>query len=62
MQRQIVDAHLQDQRWRQEQYEKDRQQREARLAAEAPQRQLCRMYELREKFAEAQAAGCGRYR
>lgn len=62
MQRQIVDAHLQDQRWRQEQYEKDRQQREARLAAEAPQRQLCRMYELREKFAEAQAAGCWRYR
>lgn len=62
MQRQVVDAHLQEQRWRQEQYEKERQQREARLAAEAPQRQLCRMYELREKFAEAQAAGCWRYR
>ena len=61
MQRQRQEAMLQEQRWRQEQYEKDRQAREARAAADAPKKQLCNMYALNGNTRDAQAAGCYRY-
>lgn len=62
MQRQRLEAQLQEQKWRQEQYEKERELRENRTSAENPQKQLCTMYQLNGKTAEAQAAGCYRYR
>lgn len=62
MQRQQQEAHLQELRWRQEQYEKERQLAERRLVADEPKRQLCTMYQLNGKFAEARAAGCDRGR
>jgi len=58
LQQQRLDAQLQQQRWAQEQYEKDRQQREARIAAEAPKKQLCNMYALNGNTRDARAAGC----
>ena len=61
MQRQRQDAQLHQQRWQQEQYEKDRLAREARAAADAPKRQLCNMYALNGNARDAQAAGCYRY-
>lgn len=58
LERQRHEARLEEQRWRQEQYEKDRELREQRVAADAPKRQLCNMYQLNGKYAEARAAGC----
>lgn len=58
MQRQRHEAQLKEQKWRQEQYEKELKLREAREAADAPKRQLCNMYALNGKYREARAAGC----
>lgn len=58
MQQQRLEAQLQQQRWAQEQYEKDRQMREAREQAEAPKKQLCNMYALNGNVRDARAAGC----
>lgn len=58
MQQQRLDAQLQQQRWAQEQFEKERQIREARELANAPKKQLCNMYALNGKAQEARAAGC----
>lgn len=60
LQQQRLDAQLQQQRWAQEEYEKDRQQREAKAVADAPRAQLCNMYALNGKTQEARAAGCYR--
>lgn len=58
LQQQRLDAQLQQQRWAQEQYEKERQVREARELAEAPKRQLCNMYALNGNARGAREAGC----
>lgn len=42
----------------QQQHERDRQERAAKEAAEAPKRQLCNMYELNGNTREAWDAGC----
>jgi len=62
LQRQRQEAQIQEMKWRQEQYEKERKLREQRAAADAPKQQLCTMYQLNGKYAEARAAGCGIYR
>lgn len=58
LQQQRQDAQLQQQRWAQEQYEKERQIREARELANAPKKQLCNMYALNGNTRDAHAAGC----
>lgn len=58
MQQQRLEAQLQQQRWAQEQYEKERQHREARELADAPKKQLCNMYALNGNVRDARAAGC----
>lgn len=58
MQQQRLEAQLQQQRWAQEQYEKERQHREARELADAPKKQLCNMYALNGNIRDARAAGC----
>ncbi|MGE5470397.1 MAG: DnaJ domain-containing protein [Bacteroidota bacterium] len=58
LQQQRLDAQLQQQRWAQEQYEKERRLRDERAAADAPKRQLCSMYAVSGKVQEARAAGC----
>lgn len=58
LQQQRLDAQLQQQRWAQEQYEKDRERREAKALADAPKKQLCNMYALNGNVRDARAAGC----
>lgn len=58
MQRRRLEAQQQQQQWAQEQYEKDRKLREAKMAADAPKKQLCNMYALNGNTRDARAAGC----
>lgn len=58
MQRRRLEAQQQQQQWQQEQYEKDRKLREAKIAADAPKKQLCNMYALSGNTRDARAAGC----
>ena len=58
MQRRRLESQQQHQQWQQEQYEKERKLREARIAAEAPKKQLCNMYALNGNTRDARAAGC----
>ena len=60
MQRRQQEARMQDQQWRQAQYERERELREKTKAVDEPKRQLCTMYNLNGKYAEARAAGCDR--
>lgn len=61
LQRQRQEVMLEEQRWRQEQREKDRQAKEAKEIADAPKRQLCNMYALNGNTRDARAAGCYKY-
>lgn len=59
LERQQQESIIQERKWRQQQYEKEQQ---ARIAAEGPKRQLCQLYQLNGKYADAQAAGCSQLR
>lgn len=58
MQREGQEARLQQQKWRQEEYEKDRQAREAQAVVERQKRQLCNIYRGDRRYDEAQGLGC----